>query len=88
MKRAFFLISLIFLVSCSSDLSSKSLKKEIIKVKAIKCQEPRPEVCPLIYQPVCGKPINKTFSNGCFACMDESVKYFVEGECKKQISTF
>ncbi len=40
------------------------------------------EVCTEIYQPVCGFPAEKTYSNPCFACMNEAVDYYVSGECQ------
>lgn len=43
------------------------------------------EVCIEIYQPVCGYDNNgnkiQTFSNSCFACADENIKYYIIGEC-------
>lgn len=50
------------------------------------------EMCIEIYKPVCGwydsekiqcvkYPCAKTFSNDCFACMNENVKYWTEGSC-------
>lgn len=43
------------------------------------------EACIEIYQPVCGFSSSdekiKTFSNSCFACMNENVEYYTEGEC-------
>ena len=39
------------------------------------------DACIEIYQPVCGRPINQTFSNSCFACIDENVAYYTGGEC-------
>lgn len=39
------------------------------------------QVCSQVYAPVCGYPILKTFSNSCFACMDASVNYYINGEC-------
>lgn len=50
------------------------------------------EACIEIYQPVCGWndpekircikfPCANTYSNSCFACMDENVLYYTEGEC-------
>jgi hypothetical protein len=50
------------------------------------------DVCIEIYQPVCGWmdgskiqclafPCVQTFSNSCFACMNENVLYWTEGEC-------
>ncbi len=49
------------------------------------------DACPEIYQPVCGwfneevkcvtYPCAATYSNGCFACQNEEVKRWTEGEC-------
>jgi hypothetical protein len=50
------------------------------------------DACIEIYQPVCGwfdtgkircvtYPCAITFSNSCFACQDENVAYWTEGEC-------
>jgi len=40
--------------------------------------------CIQIYEPVCGFGDfgSKTFSNSCIACLNESVLYYVEGECQ------
>jgi len=40
------------------------------------------KVCIEIYQPVCGNPVQKTYSNSCFACIDEQVMAYIEGECE------
>ena len=37
------------------------------------------EACAEIYQPVCGDGVS--YSNSCFACMNSSVEYWVNGEC-------
>lgn len=50
--------------------------------------------CITLYKPVCGwfdgakikcikYPCAQTFSNGCFACIDDKVLYWTEGECPK-----
>jgi len=41
------------------------------------------EACVTVYDPVCGWTGRgyRSFSNSCFACMDKSVVYWVEGEC-------
>lgn len=50
------------------------------------------DVCIEVYQPVCGwydpdnvqcvtYPCAATYSNNCFACMDENVKYWTDGQC-------
>ncbi len=38
------------------------------------------QVCVEIYEPVCGNN-NKTYTNGCYACLDEDVIYYTKGEC-------
>lgn len=38
------------------------------------------EACIEVYEPVCGSN-NKTYTNGCFACLDEKVISYTEGEC-------
>lgn len=51
------------------------------------------DFCTTIYEPVCGlvqvecitapcPPVAQTFSNSCFACQNERVLYWIEGECK------
>lgn len=39
------------------------------------------DVCITIYQPVCGYPLEKTYSNSCSACIDKDVEYYISGEC-------
>ncbi|MCK5624581.1 hypothetical protein KAI04_01945 [Candidatus Pacearchaeota archaeon] len=39
------------------------------------------EFCMNLYEPVCGYPLEKTFSNSCFACQDENILYWIFGEC-------
>lgn len=60
------------------------------------CTEPRPELCTMIYAPVCGlrdreakcdtEPCasdkRKTYSSSCMACADSKVSGYLPGECK------
>ena len=39
-------------------------------------------LCTDIGFPVCGLPVNKTYSNPCYACKDEQVLAYIEGECE------
>lgn len=61
---------------------------------AIKClsEQRNVDACIEIYQPVCAtvqiqcfttpcNPIQKTFSNSCFACQNSLVSSYIEGEC-------
>ena len=52
--------------------------------QSTKCTEPRPEMCTMDYNPVCGHLTDgsfKTFSNGCNACSDSNVISYIPGEC-------
>ena len=39
------------------------------------------DVCTEIYAPVCGYPAGQTFSNACFACMNQGIEYYTQGTC-------
>ena len=55
-------------------------------VNQVVCSEPRPEICTMNYQPVCGLDSSnsaKTYSNACGACSDKNVVTYIEGECSK-----
>jgi len=39
------------------------------------------DICIEIYSPVCGYPIKQSFSNSCFACLNNNVDYYISGEC-------
>jgi hypothetical protein len=52
------------------------------------CKDPRPEMCTMIYQPVCG--INKeghfkTYSSDCNACSHVVVIGYNEGACEEDV---
>lgn len=53
-------------------------------VNQVNCSEPRPEICTMDYQPVCGfnsDNSSKTYSNACVACSDKEVVKYIKGEC-------
>ena len=68
------------------------------RASAVKCEDPRPEMCTQHYQPVCATRDNgvrcvttpcdstetRTYSNGCMACADPAVYYYYEGPCEKE----
>jgi hypothetical protein len=48
------------------------------------CTEPRPQICPMLYNPVCGataQGAKKTYASGCEACADKAVISHVPGVC-------
>jgi len=49
------------------------------------CQEPRPQICTMDYQPVCAQLEDgtfKTYSNDCTACSETLVIGHREGACE------
>ena len=75
-KFALGVIGVALLSSCQS-VSTK-------QVPEVLCQDPRPEICTMDYNPVCGfadDMIGKTYSNACSACSDQSVNGYTYGEC-------
>ena len=50
----------------------------------VNCTEPRPEMCTMQYDPVCGHLVSgarKTYGNACNACADKQVKGYQPGAC-------
>ncbi len=53
----------------------------------VACQAPRPEVCPMHYDPVCGERgdgSRHTYGNACQACAEVSVVGYRPGACPGQ----
>ncbi|WP_101758144.1 hypothetical protein [Oceanicoccus sp. KOV_DT_Chl] len=53
------------------------------------CTEPRPQVCPMHYVPVCATlndQQQKTYSNDCSACSDVTVVAYQANACAPQAS--
>ena len=61
--------------------NKKELKKEERNYCSNKSRGPG-IYCIQVWEPVCGLPVKKTFSNGCMACLNSSVEYYTKGECK------
>ncbi len=51
------------------------------KIYCIEAQR-QADSCIEIYQPVCGFPSGQPFSNYCFACVNQTIEYYLEGECE------
>ena len=50
----------------------------------VQCEEPRPEICTMDYNPVCGQRADgheKTYSNACTACSDKTIVQYKPGSC-------
>lgn len=54
------------------------------------CKDPRPQMCTMIYQPVCGVNNDgqfKTYASDCTACSHQEVRGYNEGACENEIGT-
>ncbi len=79
-RRTFFFIAVLLASACGSPQQLQTAKME-----PVNCPEPRPEMCTMDYNPVCGNLSDgtfKTYSNGCNACSDPKVASYSQGECK------
>jgi hypothetical protein len=64
-------------ISVEAPVSSQTL--------LVACEEPRPQLCTMQYDPVCGLTASnqyKTYSNACSACSDASVSGHNPGACE------
>jgi len=55
-----------------------------IGVEYTACTEPRPEICTMQYDPVCGQMADgqrKTYASDCSACSDQRVVGYTPGAC-------
>jgi len=87
-KRLFGLVVLSsFIVACNA--TPEQPISEIPEV-ANQCKEPLPQMCTMIYQPVCGVDKVgqlKTYSSDCNACSHVEVVGYNEGACEDNTST-
>ena len=71
------------LLSTFFFLSACSYNKEKPVAKTM-CTEPRPEICTMQYDPVCGihtDNTTKTYASDCTACSNKDVTGYNAGEC-------
>jgi len=76
-------LSSLLLFACASH-SEKNDIHEPGALDLILCEEPRPQICTLEYDPVCatlGDGSTKTDATGCTACSDSNVVGYKMGEC-------
>ena len=73
----------LILMGCSTVDETKNTKTSESKITV--CKDPRPQICTLIYLPVCATTKNakeKTYASGCTACSDKNVISYREGACE------
>ncbi len=70
-------------IGCSNQTSTPKQSKPITD-SASQCPDKRPQVCTMIYKPVCGidaQGQQKTYASDCNACADAKTVAFNDGEC-------
>ena len=83
LMAALLLYPCLILMGCSTVAETKNIKTSESKITV--CKEPRPQICTLIYLPVCAATKNakeKTYASGCTACSDKNVVSYHEGACE------
>ena len=71
-----FILTIVIIFVINSKSTNTNSDKHFCSAQSRNAQ-----LCSQIYSPVCGYPIIKTYSNSCFACMDNSIEYYLDGEC-------
>ncbi|MDH3387202.1 MAG: hypothetical protein OEN02_04790 [Gammaproteobacteria bacterium] len=81
--------ALLLLPACALQNSASA------PAQAVRCVDPRPQICTMDYTPVCATrdsgrrcgatpcetTATTTYANGCGACADPRVSYYVPGVC-------
>ena len=59
-------------------------QRKSLQINKIFCSDSSREgqACAQVYEPVCGYPEKKDYSNFCVACKNVNVEYYVNRECK------
>ena len=87
MKRdlALFTTAALFVASVAGCANSPAKDDQAnIGIEYRACTEPRPEICTMQYDPVCGQMADghrKTYASDCSACSDQLVLGYTPGEC-------
>lgn len=75
------LLSILLLIT----ITACTVKPDPKNNNIVSCKDPRPQMCTMDYNPVCGfiSPNQiKTFSNGCGACSDSKVLSHTNNVCQ------
>jgi hypothetical protein len=83
MLRCSFIFALICLSACTTPEYQPAVMEPTV-LSMMECEEPRPQMCTMIYDPVCGATkngIRKTYASDCTACSDKNVTGFEKGAC-------
>ncbi|WP_439108140.1 hypothetical protein [Congregibacter sp.] len=85
--RFSFFISALTLATLAGSLAGCATPVEPEAPLFTSCEEPRPQVCTMIFAPVCATNAageTSTHASGCNACADDQVATSVEGACDEE----
>lgn len=83
-KKIAALLSVFAVVACSEVPVKPASQPPVQSTIEGKCSNPRPEMCTMEYNPVCGtdaKGLSRSYGNACSACGNAQVQTFTRGEC-------
>lgn len=78
------LLSILSTACCTTAVKPAPATETQVTQAQVACTDPRPQMCTMNYLPVCAtlkSQANKTYSNGCGACSDADVQYYVAEAC-------
>ncbi|EED30642.1 hypothetical protein NOR53_24 [gamma proteobacterium NOR5-3] len=87
------LISALTLASLAGFMTACATPMEPVAVEVpslTACEGPRPQVCTMIFAPVCASRADgklETYASGCNACADDQVSSYRNGACEDEGST-
>lgn len=77
-RRVFWVVLMVFAISACNSTPEKPAVD-------VECEDPRPQICTMIYQPVCGVDNAgdfKAYSSGCNACSHPEVVGYNNNTCE------
>ena len=69
---------------CADTMAQQTEGTEVSS-KVIECTDPRPQICTMMYDPVCAtlkSGAKRTYASGCTACADAKVVSYQPKECE------
>ena len=83
MLRYMSILVLVCVSACTNPEYQPAVMEPMV-LTMMECEEPRSQMCTMIYDPVCGATkngIRKTYASDCAACSDKNVTGFEKGAC-------
>ena len=86
LKKDLLLMLALFCLSACATVSTDTQQEKMSTSTRQLCTDPRPQVCPMVYDPVCATDtagMQRTYASGCSACGRQEVVSYEKGACGK-----